>query len=198
MEIVKNAELVEVTDKDGKITLTFMNEERIYEINWNRKAYDSTLNDFVENEDKEKQVEEWSKTYFGVPTKKLESKLGTKKDIYYYDTYCSLWESDVKFTKDDNGKTFKTTIDSIVETDSEISIYYYWDDRKFRSKMSFNQKVGDKYYLNPMKQRKQYKNFEKKFGVPIDKKDELIGKEIMVKVRSMYNKYFYGEVSYLG
>lgn len=198
METIKDAQLVDVLDKDGRITMSFLENDRIYEVKWNKRAYDQSLNDWVESEEKEQQVEDWSQQYFGCPSKQLPKQIGTKKDVYYYDTYCSLWESDTKFTKADEGCSFQTTIDSIDVTDSEIAIYYYWEDRKYKSKMSFTQKVGDQYFLNPMKKRKQYEKFEKKFKTPVEEAQKLIGDPILVKVKSAFKKFFYGEIDYLG
>lgn len=191
------AKLVDVLNKDGKITLTFLNEDRIYEVNWNLKKYDTVLKDFIESEEKEAQVEEWSQKYFGVPVADLKDQIGTEQEVFIYDTYASLWESQNKFTKDDMGKSFRTVIDEIIETDTEIQIWYKWNDKKYMSKMSFTQKMGDQYYLNPIKQRKQLEKFKTKFGVPIEEKEELIGHEILVKVSSAFGKFYYGQVDLL-
>lgn len=198
MEIIKEAQLVDVQERDGKITMSFLDTDRVFEVKWNKKVYDNTLNDWAESKEKEEKVEEWCNQYFGCKTKDLKKQIGTKKDVYYYDTYCSLWQSDIKFTKEDAGKSFQTTIDSIEVTDAEIGIYYYWEENKYKSKMSFNQKVGDQFFLNPMKKKKQLEKFEEKFGVPVEEADSLIGKPILVKVQSAFKKYFYGEITYLG
>lgn len=195
--LIKDVELVDVAENDGKITLTFLDGTKIYEVNWNKKVFDNTLKTWSENEDKEKKVEEWSKEYFKTSSDKLSKKIGTKHDIYVYDTYCSMWETQNKFTSEDNGKSFRTTIEEIVETPEEIQIYYRYNDKKYMSKMSFMQKIKERFYLNPIKERKQKEKFQQKFGVPIDKKDELIGQEILVKVRSAFGSYYYGEVDML-
>lgn len=189
------AKLVDVANKDGKVTLTFLNEDRIYEVNWNLRKYDQVLKDYIESPEKEAQVEEWSKTYFGVSLKDLEKKIGAEQDIYVYDTYASLWESQNKFTKEDNKKSFRTTIEDVILTDTEIQIWYLWNDKKYMSKMSFTQKMGEQYYLNPIKQRKQLDKFEQKFGVPVEDKEELIGKEILVNVKCAFGSFYYGEVN---
>lgn len=195
--IINDAELVEVVNKDGKITLTFLKDDMIYDVNWNQKAYDPTLNDFIESEQKEAQVEEWSQKYFGCSTKDLEKQLGSKQTIYAYDTYASMWESENRFTKEDKGKSFRTTIEDVVVTDTEIKIYYRWkekDDLKYSSKKSFTKKVGDAYYLNPMRKRKQIEKFEEDFGVSVDNAEEAIGREILVKVKCAFGKFYYGEI----
>lgn len=196
-KIIENAELVEIKKNEGKIIFTFLKDDMIYEVNWNQKAYDPTLNSFVESEQKEAQVEEWCERYFGCPSDELESQLGTKHTVYVYDTYASLWESENRFSKEDNGKSFRTEIEDIAVTDTEIKIYYRWkdnDNKKFSSKKGFTQKVGDAYYLNPMRKRKQIENFERDYGVSIDEAEKAIGHEILVKVKCAFGKHYYGEV----
>lgn len=196
MDKIEKAELVNVEEKDGKITLTFLANERVYDINWNKKAYDSALNDYVESEIKEQQVENWSQEYFGVPTKDLPTVLGATLPIYSYDTYASLWESQVKFTKEDKGKKENTVIDDIQITEDAILIFYTFEGQKHRSRMGFSTKVGNNFYLNPIQQRKQFKNFEQKFGVPVEDKDTLVGKKIQVTVKQAFSHY-YGDVTYI-
>lgn len=195
--LIKNAKLVDVTDKDGKINLTFLKDDKIYEVGWNKRQFDSTLNDWIESEEKEAKVEEWSDRYFGCPTKDLEKKLGTTQDVYVYDTYASLWESKNKFTKEDNKKSWKTQIESIEVDSNGIVISYKCDDKLYSSKMSFTQKMGESYFLNPIKERKQRKNFQEKYGVPVEEADSLIGQEILVKVKCAFGKYYYGEIDVL-
>lgn len=198
--IIEKAELVDVTDKDGKINLTFLKDDKIYEVGWNKRAYDSTLNDFVENKEKEEKVEEWSQNYFGVPTKDLTKKLGSKQDIYVYDTYASLWQSYSKFTNEDVGQQFRTTIDKVEVTDNGILIVFEWKEKGgqlYSSKMGFKQKLGDGYYTNPIKERKQRQAFQDKYGVPVEESDKVLGQEILVKVKKAFGKYPYSEITVL-
>lgn len=196
--IIKDAQLVDLTDKDGKITFTFLDDDKVYEINWNKRAYDSTLNDWVESEEKEAKVEEWSKQYFGCPTKDLTKKLGTTQDIYVYDTYASFWESENRFTKEDINSSFRTKIEDVTVDENKIKIRFKWGDKGlYSSKMSFTQKLGDNYYLNPMKERKQREKFQTKYGVPVEEADSIVGQEILVKVKSAFGKYPYAEIDVL-
>lgn len=195
--IINDAELVDVTDRDGKINLTFLKDDMIYEVVWNKRKYDPATNDRVESPEKEQQVEGWSEQFFGVPSKDIAKELGSKHDVYVYDTFASLWENTNKFTKEQNGKSYRTEIERIDLEETQISIWYRIEDKLYSSKMSFNQKIRDAYYLNPIKQRKQFAKFETKFGVPVEQKDELIGQEILVKVKCAFGKFYYGEVEKL-
>lgn len=195
MEIIKDAKLVNVENRDGRIILTFLGDARVYEVTWNLKRYDKDNNDWIDSPDKEAQVEEWAQKYFKCSVKDLDKKaIGRTCDVYAYDTFASLWESDNKFTAEDKNKKFQTTIDDITVSDTEILITYKIDDKKYKSKMSFTQKVGEDYFLNPIKQKKQLKNFEDKYGVPIEQRASLIGQPILVKVKSAFGKYFYGDI----
>ena len=188
--------LVDVTEIDGKINLLFLANDRVYEVGWNKKAYDSTLGQFIESEQKEAQVEEWAQNYFKCSVDNLKDAIGTVCPIYSYDTYCSLWESQVKFTKDDNRKNEVTVIDEIDVTEDAIYIYYKFDGQKHRSRMGYSTKVGNEFYQNPIKKKKQFANFQDKYGVPVEEKDKLIGKKIKVTVKKAFNSY-YGDITYL-
>lgn len=188
--------LVDVTEIDGKINLLFLANDRVYEVGWNKKAYDSALGQFIESEQKEAQVEEWAQNYFKCSVDNLKDAIGTVCPIYSYDTYCSLWESQVKFTKDDNRKNEVTVIDEIDVTEDAIYIYYKFDGQKHRSRMGYSTKVGNEFYQNPIKKKKQFANFEDKYGVPVEEKDKLIGKKIKVTVKKAFNSY-YGDITYL-
>jgi len=51
-----------------------------------------------------------------------------------------------------------------------------------------------KYLTDPKDKEKAYEKFEKKFKVPFDKKDELIGESIMIEVKKAGGKWLYGEI----
>ena len=72
MEIIKEAQLVDVQERDGKITMSFLDTDRVFEVKWNKKVYDNTLNDWAESKEKEEKVEEWCNQYFGCKTKDLK------------------------------------------------------------------------------------------------------------------------------
>ena len=94
MELLKNLELVEVTTNDGKATLTFLHEERgeIREVNFNKNVYDESTGKFIPDADKAAKVEEWCQEYFKLTFDKLSHR--HPEDVYAYDTFNSLWESE--------------------------------------------------------------------------------------------------------
>lgn len=198
--VSKELELVEVTTEDGKATLTFLDEEagEIRDVNFNKKVYDENEGKFVDNEEKAKQVEEWSQEYFDVPFDKLGTKVGEVKQVFFYDNFNSLWEVEItnKFEKDDEGSIFETEITEVVDDGKGIHIYFEQDGKRYESKMQYADYMENKnqWFTNPQKKRKQFKKFEDKFGVPVEKADEIVGKKVMCEVKVAFGKFPYVEI----
>ena len=49
-------------------------------------------------------------------------------------------------------------------------------------------------YAFPIKKEAQFRKFEKKFHVPVERKDELIGHPLMVEVKSAFGTNFWGDI----
>jgi len=203
MELLKNLELVEVTTNDGKATLTFLHEERgeIREVNFNKNVYDESTGKFTPDADKAAKVEEWCQEYFKLTFDKLSQAIGTRKDVYAYDTFNSLWESEQikKFEKDMVGQIIQTEIKEITDDGVGIHIKFDYEDETYQSNMSYSEYMENlkKWFKNPQKQAKQYKKFEEKFHVGVAEAIEtgcLTGQEIMVEVKSAFGKFVYPEI----
>ena len=196
----KDLELVEVAyDNNGsKAILRFLDEENaeLLEVNFNKQNY--VNGEFVDDEKKAEQVEEWSKEYFDCSFDELKSKVGVKKDVYKYDQFNALWEVDIinKFEKSDKGKIFKTTIKEVVDTGQRISVKFEYEGKTYEKKFQYSEYVEalEKWFVNPQKKEKQYKQFEELFGVSIDEADEIIGKPIMVEVKIAFNKWAFADI----
>ena len=196
----KDLELVEVAyDNNGsKAILRFLDEENaeLLEVNFNKQNY--VNGEFVDDEKKAEQVEEWSKEYFDCSFDELKSKVGVKKDVYKYDQFNALWEVDIinKFEKSDKGKIFKTTIKEVVDTGQRISVKFEHEGKTYEKKFQYSEYVEalEKWFVNPQKKEKQYKQFEELFGVSIDEADEIIGKPIMVEVKIAFNKWAFADI----
>ena len=50
------------------------------------------------------------------------------------------------------------------------------------------------WYQDPVKKETQYRRFEEKFHVPVERKDELIGHPLMVEVKSAFGTNYYGDI----
>lgn len=196
----KDLELVEVTYDGPKAVLVFYDEENgiIRTINFNKQSYDQATKKYIDDPEKAEKVEKWCQDYFEVSFDELTSAIGQRKDVYVYDNFSSLFEVDQvdKFTEDMQGEIFTTDIESIEDTGTKIAIRYKYDGKLFESKFQYAKYVEalKKFLTDPKDKEKAYEKFEKKFKVPFDKKDELIGESIMIEVKKAGGKWLYGEI----
>lgn len=199
MQVYPQLELVSVQDSPEKVTMIFLDDEHgeIHNIIWRKQKFNSQTQEYEEDESKLDQVKGWAEQYFGLPLENLYDAIGTKMDVYAYDTFDSLWESDKKFDpKTDVNQVFNTTIKSIDLKEDGITIHYEWKGDTYGSNMKFTEQFNGKFYPNPQKRARQLRKFEEKFHTSIDNKDDLIGDSIMVTVRKV-GKYAYGDITYL-
>ena len=196
----KDLELIEVQyENEGKkAVLTFLDTEntQVLEVNFNRQVYDNGT--FVDDEEKAQKVDEWCEQYFETTFEGLKDCLGVRKDIYQYDSFNSLWESTEtkRFDVKQKGKIFETEIKRIEDDGKGIHIYYDYEGDEYETKMMYSDYIETRqeWFLNPQKKLKQYEKFERKFGVPIEDFEELIGKKIMVEIKIAFGKFAYGEI----
>lgn len=202
MELREQCQLIEVSynETKKKATLTFLDESagEILEVNFNKQSYEN--GEFVDDEEKAAKVEGWCKEYFDTTFDNLNSVVGTVKDVYNYDTFNSLWESEYanKFEKDQKGKILICTITSI-EDNGNIIVINYTEDATgtlYKSNMSYSKydEVRKTWFVNPVKKKSTYEKFEEKFGVPVSKGDEIVGKSIMVEVKVAFGTHYYGDI----
>lgn len=204
MELLKNLQLVEVVyeNEKTKAVMTFLDEERgeVRDVQFNRKVYDDATKNFVDNEEKAKQVDKWCKDYFGLPFDKLQKAVDEERrmDVYAYPKFNSLWEVDFveKFDADMVGQIFETTIKDIVDDGKAIHIKFEYEDKTYESKMTYADYLENKkqWFINPQKKVKQYDKFETKFHVPVSEAKTLIGKKIMVEVKKAFGTHVYNEI----
>lgn len=200
MELREQLELIEVVfeNDNKKAVLTFLDEERgeIREVNFNKQIYDN--GQFVDDEEKAKKVDTWCAEFFGFEFENLSHAIGVKKDIYCYEKFNSLFEgSEIeKFTKDQEGDIFETTIKEIIADNVGIKIRFEHEGKTYESKMMYANYIEERkqFFTDPVKRLKQEEKFEKKYGVSIDNKDEIIGKEIMVEVKVAFKKFPYADI----
>lgn len=200
MELRKNLELVDVTYDGKKAVMTYLDKERseVRIVNFNQQSYDSNANKFVDDPEKEAKVDEWCKTYFDTTFDKLETQIGTLHDVYVYDKFNSLWECQqiVKFTADQMGQIYQTTVKEIVQDAFSIRIRYDIDGDIYESKMTYGEYVDTmkQWFVDPQKKATVLEKFEKKFGRPIEDKDSLIGMDLIVEVKCAFKKFYYGDI----
>jgi hypothetical protein len=193
MKLLEQAELVEVSynESNKKVTLTFLDAEvgEIREVHFNKQAWDKDAQKFVDNEEKANQVAEWLEQYFGLTFETISEAIGTRHDVFCYDKFNSMFESNTKqvakFDEDFVGQILNGEIEDIqVETEG-IRIFVQHEGEVYRSNMSFSKMVGGKWYVDPQKRTKQSAKFEEKFQVAAEKGSELIGKTVMFEVKKL-------------
>lgn len=199
---LEQLDLVDVRfeDEGAKAVLVFLDEDRgeIREVNFNTKIYDTDKKVFVPDGDKILKVEEWCDEYFGLTYDTLAQAIGTKHDVYAYDRFNSLWESDVvsKFDDDMEGQIFEAEISDIIVDNVGIKIRFKYEGKTYNTNMTYSDYMENlnKWFVNPQKKLKQEEKFKQKFHVPVEEADSLVGIKIMVEVRKAMGKYIWNDI----
>lgn len=200
MELRKDLELINVDfeNNNKKAVFTFLDKERkqVRVVNFNRQSY--VDGKYIDDEEKAAKVDEWCSNIFGCKFEELPGSVGQKKDIYCYEKFNSLWEVEQveKFTVEMLGQIYQTEVKEIRVDDYFIKIRYEIEGKTYESKMTFGTffKETKEWYQDPVKKEAQYKKFEEKFHVPVEKKDTLIGHPLMVEVKSAFGSNYYGDI----
>lgn len=200
MKLLENLELVavEYSDKMPKVTLTFLDAENgeIREVNFNKYVYENDK--FVPNDEKEQKVEQWCQDFFGVSFDNLASAVGDRKNVYCYDKFNSLFEVQQikKFEEDMLGQILNVEVTEVVDDGKAIKIRFDYEGETYESKMGYSTflEAQNQWYVNPVKQQKQYEKFKEKFSISIVDKEELVGKSVMVEVKKAMGRFIYNEI----
>ena len=196
----ENLKLVNVEyESDGKkAVLTFLDEERkeIRTVNFNKQVYDN--GQYVDDDAKSEKVENWCQDIFETTFDNLADCIGTRKTVYCYDNFNSLFEVDQveKFTPDMKDQIYQTECRDVLVDENAIRIRYMIDGKVYESKMGWATYMPETkmWFTDPLKKTKQIKKFEDKFGIPLIRKDELIGHPLMVECKIAMGKYYYGDI----
>lgn len=189
MEILKSLPIVDVTIEDGKATITFIDQEKgeIREVNYQTKSYDEATGKFVADPEKEEKVRAKVEQLYGVPFDQLGQAIGQTHDVYAYDNFNSLEEVTVvaKFDKDMVGQIIQTEVSAVEVDNVGIHIKFEYEGETYQSNMNYATYVeaSVSWFQNPQKRKKQEAKFETKFHIPVERKDELVGKSIMAEVK---------------
>lgn len=202
MDLRENCELIEVAyESEGKkAVLTFLDEEKgeVLGVNFNKQTYENGA--YIDDEEKAKKVDEWCEQEFETDFSSLTQKIGTKKDVYHYENFNSLWESEFaqKFSDDMVGEIVMATITSVEDNGKMIVIQYTEKNTEtlYKSNMSYSKYLEQRkeWLVDPVRKKKAFEKFKKKFGVEVENADEIIGKDIMVEVKQAFGKFTYGDI----
>lgn len=196
MKLLENIPCVEVewSENAKKVTLRFYDEEHgeCRDVNFNKQSYKDGK--YVDDPAKAEKAEQMFFEDTGLEWANADSMQDRTATVYDYGKFCSLHPVDIveKFSKEMVGEVFSTEIKEIIDGDYAIRIRYEIDGKTYESKMqhgTFLENIG-KWAKNPQKEIAAKERFEKKFGVPIEDADQLIGKEIMVEVKKAFQSYF--------
>lgn len=200
MELRKELELVSVEYESGrqKAVMTFLDRERkqVRVVNFNRQVYKD--NKYIDDPDKAAKVDGWCKEYFDTTFDGLAGCVGVKKDVYISDRFNSLWEVKEiqKFTRDMVGQIYQTEVKEIAVDDYFIRIRYMINDQVYESKQSFGTYMQEthEWFQDPNKKQREYEKFERKYGVPVEQAETLIGHPLMVEVKTAFGTNYYGDI----
>jgi hypothetical protein len=200
-ELLEQLELVDAIFEDNKkVTLVFLHEERgeIREVNFNKQVYDKDTKKFVDDAEKAQKCEEWAEEYFGLPFDRLAEAIGERKDVYCYDNFNSLFEVQMvtKFEEDMLGQVFEVEVSNAFDDGKKIAIQFEYEGNLYESKMQYADYVEARkeWFINPIKQKKQYDKFENKFQMPVTEIENMIGKTVLVEVKKAMGKWIYSEI----
>jgi hypothetical protein len=200
MQLLEQLELVDVTYQDKQVSLVFLDAERgeIREVKWNKQVFDSTTNKFVDDEEKAIKCEDWAQEYFGLQFDNLAQAIGERRDVYTYDRFNSLYEVKIvsKFDKDMVGQIMQVTVSEVEDDGTAILIKFEYEGDTYASRMRYADylEVKKQFFVNPIKQKKQYEKFEEKFGISIENMNELVGQSVMIEIKLAFGKDVYVEV----
>jgi len=202
MELIKNCEMIKAEIVNGtRLEMKFYDQTHdvLRTVKFNQQRYDREKGQFVDDPEKAQQCEEWSQKYFGCSFTEVPEQVGVSKDIYVYENFCSLWESEEtqrakKFDKPVKG-IIKTKISNIYRDNIGIHVEYKVGDDTYESKYTCAEYVQSlkKWIGDPEREARALKRFKEIFGKEFSEKDSLIGTDIQVQVKKAFNSY-YGEI----
>ena len=202
MERIENCEMIkaEIINND-RLEMKFYDAKNdvLRTVKFNKQSYDREKGQFVDDPEKAQKCEEWSQKYFGCSFDEVPEQVGVSRDVYVYENFCSLWESEEtprakKFDSPVKG-IIKTTIENIYVDNVGIHVEYKYNGELYESKYTTSEFVKElkKWVRDPEREARAYKRFKEIFGYDFSDKDSLIGVEIQVQVKKAFSSY-YGEI----
>lgn len=202
MERIEQCEMIKAEIVNGnRLEMKFYDAKNdlLRTVKFNKQSYDREQGKFVDDQEKAQKCEEWSQKYFGCSFDEVPEQVGVSRDVYVYDNFCSLWESeDTQRAKKFDGPIkgiIKTQIENIYLDNVGIHVEYKYNDELYESKYTTSEFIKDlkKWVRDPDREARAYKRFKEIYGVDFSQKDQLIGREIQVQVKKAFSSY-YGEV----
>jgi len=98
-----------------------------------------------------------------------------------------------KFTEEDVGEIITAEVTEVIDDGVKVSVRFDYKGTKHELKMTYGKWVDGvkKFFPNPVKQQRVYTKFKDQFGVDVADKEDLVGKEIMIKIELAFKKFPY-------
>ena len=202
MKRIDNCQMIKAEVVNGtRLEMKFYDTENdvLRTVKFNKQAWDREKGQFVDDPEKEQKCEEWSQKYFGCSFDEVPEQVGVCRDIYVYENFCSLWETE----DTQRAKRFDAPVKGIIKTKIEniyvdtvgIHVEYKYNDELYESKYTYSEFVKDlkKWVRDPEREERAKRRFKEIFGRDISEKDTLLGEEIQVQVKKAFSSY-YGEI----
>lgn len=202
MEHISNCEMIKAEIVNGtRLEMKFYDDvnDVLRTVKFNKQNYDREKGQFVDDPEKAQKCEEWSQQYFGCSFDEVPEKVGAVRDVYVYENFCSLWETDdtkraKKFDSPIKG-IIKTKIENIYKDQIGIHVEYLYNGDLYESKYTCAEFIKDlkKWVRDPERETRALRRFKEIYGKDFSQKDDLIGTDIQVQVKKAFSSY-YGEV----
>lgn len=202
MERIENCQMIKAEIVNGnRLEMKFYDTKNdvLRTVKFNQQSYDREKGQFVDDPEKAQKCEEWSQKYFGCSFAEVPEQVGVSRDIYVYENFCSLWETEEtkrakKFDNPVKG-IIKTKIENIYTDNIGIHVEYLYNGDLYESKYTTAEFIQDlnKWVRDPDREARALRRFKETFGYSIEDKDSLIGVDIQVQVKKAFNSY-YGEI----
>lgn len=202
MKRIDNCQMIKAEVVNGtRLEMKFYDTENdvLRTVKFNKQSWDREKGQFVDDPEKEQKCEEWSQKYFGCSFDEVPEQVGVCRDIYVYENFCSLWETE----DTQRAKRFDAPVKGIIKTKIEniyvdtvgIHVEYKYNDELYESKYTYSEFVKDlkKWVRDPEREERAKRRFKEIFGRDISEKDTLLGEEIQVQVKKAFSSY-YGEI----
>ena len=186
MERIEQCEMIKAEIVNGtRLEMKFYDAKNdlLRTVKFNKQNYDRENGKFVDDPEKAQKCEEWSQKYFGCSFDEVPEQVGVSRDIYVYDNFCSLWETE----ETQRAKRFDGPVKSLIKTQIEniyldnvgIHVEYKYNDEIYETKYTTSEYIKDlkKWVRDPDREARAYKRFKDIYGVEFSQKDELAGQE---------------------
>lgn len=195
--------MVDKGKDDHVTTFKFLHDEtnEIREVVFFKDTYDSEVKEFKPDADQYEKYVKNLETYLHVTPDTVYDAVGKKFPVWAGEKYDYMWEPTefYEFPTQFKGQNFDAVIEDIWYDESKegtpqeqtrvtFVLKLKEHGKLVKSNMNWGEWVPSlkRSFSNPRKRYMQMQNFEEKFGVLFENRNEIIGKDVKIEVKS-YN-----------